>query len=137
MTYFLDTNICIHFLKGKYRSIADTLRKKKPDEIKIASMVKAELLLGVEKSEKKRENRQAYERFLEPFEIVAFNDTAATYYAKVRFDLEKSGRIIGSNDLIIAATVLAQKGILVTHNTGEFGIVAGLPIEDWVVSTLS
>ena len=36
-----------------------------------------------------------------------------------------------SNDLIIAATALANGLTLVTHNTREFGRVEGLLIEDW------
>ena len=38
---------------------------------------------------------------------------------------------IGANDLIIAATAVASGLTLVTHNTREFGRVAGLQVEDW------
>lgn len=65
--FFLDTNTCIYFLKGTYRSIKEEFKKRKPEEIKIPSMVKAELLLGVEKSERREENLLVYRRFLEPF----------------------------------------------------------------------
>jgi predicted nucleic acid-binding protein len=37
------------------------------------------------------------------------------------------------NDTIISATVLANKAILVTHNTKEFGRGHNLMIEDWIV----
>ena len=37
---------------------------------------------------------------------------------------------IGPYDLLIAAIVLANNLIVITHNTGEFGRVAGLQIED-------
>jgi predicted nucleic acid-binding protein len=33
--------------------------------------------------------------------------------------------------MVIAATVLANRGILVTSNTREFSRVAGLKLEDW------
>jgi tRNA(fMet)-specific endonuclease VapC len=45
--------------------------------------------------------------------------------------LETQGTPIGGNDLLIAATAIAHGLILVTHNTREFGRVAGLKIEDW------
>ena len=38
---------------------------------------------------------------------------------------------MGANDLIVAATVLANNGVLVTHNVKEFGRVKRLRIEDW------
>ena len=60
MKYFLDTNICIYFLKAKYESIQKQLEKLHPSEIKIASIVKAELLLGVEKSQFKKENKNFF-----------------------------------------------------------------------------
>ena len=34
---------------------------------------------------------------------------------------------------MIAATVLHEKGTLITHNANEFSRVNGLKIEDWVV----
>jgi tRNA(fMet)-specific endonuclease VapC len=43
------------------------------------------------------------------------------------------GQIIGSNDLLIASIVVAQKGILITHNTAEFKRISGLIVTDWVL----
>ncbi|WP_407636022.1 type II toxin-antitoxin system VapC family toxin [Sediminispirochaeta bajacaliforniensis] len=37
----------------------------------------------------------------------------------MRSELEKSGKIIGPNDLLIASTVLEHDGVLVTHNSKE------------------
>lgn len=130
--YYLDTNTCIYFLKGVYPSILVEFKSRKPEEIKIPSLVKAELLLGVEKSQKKEQNEIGYTKFLEPFEVVGFDDGAALVYAKIRASLEKRGRIVGPNDLIIAATVMSRNGILITHNTQEFKQISGLRIEDWV-----
>ncbi|GAB4219306.1 MAG: hypothetical protein Kow00102_02120 [Spirochaetota bacterium] len=55
------------------------------------------------------------------------------FYSKIRSAMELKGTIIGPNDYIIAATVLAKNGILVTHNTKEFGKVKNLKIEDWTM----
>ena len=54
----------------------------------------------------------------------------ATPYV-IKADLEKIGKPIGPNDLLIAAIAMANDVTLVTHNTGEFGRVTGLKIEDW------
>jgi tRNA(fMet)-specific endonuclease VapC len=130
--FFLDTNTCIYYLNGSYASVLEELKKHKPTEIKIPAIVKAELLLGVEKSLQRGKNQELYSWFLEPFEIVAFDDAASAHYARIRAGLEKKGHIIGPNDLIIAATVLSRKGTLVSHNTREFRMVPGLHLEDWV-----
>jgi tRNA(fMet)-specific endonuclease VapC len=130
--YFLDTNTCIYYLKGKYKSIEDNFKFVPRYEIKIPVIVKAELLYGIEKSKLKEENRKIYNRFIESLEITNFTDEALNHYAKIRVELEKNGNIIGANDLLIASIVLANNGILVTHNTKEFEKVSGLEIEDWV-----
>jgi tRNA(fMet)-specific endonuclease VapC len=130
--YFLDTNICIYYLKGKYKSIEEQFRFVPRYEIKIPIIVKAELLYGIEKSKLKEENRRVYTEFIESFEIINLDDKSLSQYAKIRSEVEKAGTIIGSNDLFIASIVLAHNGILVTHNTNEFKRIYGLNVEDWV-----
>ena len=51
--------------------------------------------------------------------------------ATKKADLNTAGTPIGGNDMLIAATVIANDGILVTHNVGEFSRIEGLVIEDW------
>jgi len=41
------------------------------------------------------------------------------------------GRLIGPNDLMIAAIATANDAVLVTHNQREFSRIAGLRLEDW------
>jgi tRNA(fMet)-specific endonuclease VapC len=130
--YFLDTNICIYYLRGLYKSVEEQFELIPNHEIKIPVIVKAELIYGIEKSKLKERNRIIYKRFIEAFEIVNLNDASLNEYAKIRLNLERDGSIIGSNDLFIASIVLAHNGILITHNTKEFERISGLHIEDWV-----
>ena len=65
------------------------------------------------------------------FESLPFDDTAAETYGRIRTDLAMQGTPIGPNDLMIASIALVHHLILVTHNTREFGRVAGLQLEDW------
>lgn len=131
MSLFLDTDTCTYALKGTYPSILEEIRKLTPEDLKIASIVKAELLFGSRKSSQPGKTLQVLEAFLFPLEIVPFCDTGARFYAELRADLEKKGRPIGPNDLILAATVLAHGGTLVTHNTKEFRRVKKLKVVDW------
>jgi tRNA(fMet)-specific endonuclease VapC len=130
--YYLDANICIYFLKGKYPSLREKLSVIHPNKIKIPAIVEAEILLSVEKGAKGIA-REAWNKFFEAFEIVNFDEAAARQYAVIRAHLEKRGTPIGPNDLIIAASVLTNNGILITHNTSEFKRVPHLRVEDWTV----
>ena len=49
----------------------------------------------------------------------------------LRVDLERHGTPIGPLDTLIAATALARRATLVTHNVREFRRVEGLKVEDW------
>ena len=129
---FFDTNICIYYLKGRYPSIRSRLLLLAPEDVKIPAMVKAELLFGAEKSIQATANREKVLRFMEPFEIVPFDDGTVDVYARIRSTTEKTGTPIGPNDLIIAAIVLAHNGVLVTNNEKEFRRIPGLEIENWV-----
>jgi tRNA(fMet)-specific endonuclease VapC len=122
--------MCIYYLKKSYPSLVDRMKSLSPQKIKIPAMVKAEILTGVEKIARK-DVRNLWEAFFGAFEIVSFDDAASYHYAALRSHLEKRSAIIGPNDLIIAATVLAHGGILVTHNTREFKRISNLLLEDW------
>jgi len=129
--YFLDTNTCIYFLNGSHESIRTRLLSTSPEEIAIPSIVKAELIFGAYKSKKKAKNLEKVELFLDPFQIIPFEDAMTYLYAEIRNDLESRGIPIGPNDLLIAAIVKFHGGILVTNNTNEFKRIKGLMLENW------
>ncbi len=77
------------------------------------------------------ENLRLLEELFETVASVPFDDLCAAEYARLRLELEGSGRPIGPNDLLIASTARAHGLVLVTHNTREFSRVPELRIEDW------
>jgi len=129
--YFLDTNICIYFLNGKYGKIKERILSTPPDQIGIPSIVKAELIYGACKSRHREDNLRRVELFLVPFEIVPFDSRITYMYAEIRSRAESTGNVIGPNDLFIAAIVKFYEGILVTANTSEFKRIPGLEIDNW------
>ncbi len=131
MTYFLDTNICIYALKGLYPKIQAHIESHVPSEIGIPSIVLAELYYGAAKSTVREKVNLSLQEFIAPLHIVAFDSRSAMAYGTIRAELESVGRVIGPNDLIVAATALGNGGTLVTHNVKEFSSVPGLRIEDW------
>ena len=131
MSYYLDTNICIFFLRGTYPTLLRAVLSHNPNIIRIPAIVVAELAHGAEKSSDSGKNMERVKKFLTPFEIASFDMRAAFSYGKIRSSLEKRRGNIGPNDLIIAATVLSQNGILITNNTKDFSRVENLALEDW------
>ena len=63
--------------------------------------------------------------------VIRVDERVGTRYGAIRGELEKAGRIIGPNDLWIAAHAQTLGIALVTNNTGEFDRVGGLTLEDW------
>lgn len=129
--YFLDANTCIYYLKGKFPNVKARILALSPDEIKIPSVVKAELLLGAYKSSQRESNLEKIEAFLKPFEIKPFDDLVSYVYAEIRGIAESSEKVVGPNDLLIAATTKFHNGVLVTNNTREFSMIDGLQLVNW------
>ena len=129
--YYLDTNVCVEFLKGRMPRTRELLESSDPRLFALPTPVVAELFVGVEKSARREENRLAVERFIAPFSVVPFDERSARAYARIRDDLESRGESIGPMDLLIAATAVAHEAVLVTRNVREFKRVEGLRVEDW------
>jgi len=133
--HLLDTNTCIKLLNRKESRVSRRFAIQAPHEIALSSVVKAELLYGARHSMQVEENLSLLRSFFAPLVSLPFDDRCAEEYGQIRADLRRQGRPIGPNDLLIAATARAFDAILVTHNTAEFGRVAGLRMEDWEEST--
>ena len=131
MSRLLDTNICIAYLNGNDKAVRDRLLAATPDEILLCSVVKGELLYGARKSARVEENLRRLQAFFEPFASLSFDDDAAHWYGVIRSQLQREGRLIGGNDLMIASIARAADATLVTRDDGEFRRVVGLPVESW------
>ena len=129
----LDTNTCIAIIKDRPREVRDRLHKITVDEVAISSIILAELSYGVERSQKKKQNQEALEDFLEYVAIVDWPEKAAGEYGKIRAYLAKLGQPIGAMDLLIAAHTVSENAVLVTDNLKEFRRVPKLKMENWII----
>ena len=135
MKYLLDTNICIALIRQKPAALIQRLTSLQPGDAGISSITLAELCHGVEKSARPEQNMSALEQFLLPLDLADFDQEAARAYGKIRTDLERTGQIIGSMDILIAAHAVSLDAIIVTNNVQEFQRVKGLFVEDWISET--
>ena len=131
MTYLLDTNACVTFLRDHNSRVGQKLRTARHADVVLCAVVKAELYYGVQRSSAPARNLAHLNDFFANLGSLPFDDQAAEACGRMRAELARAGRPIGPNDLLIAAIAVAHNLTLVTHNTGEFSRVAGLTLEDW------
>ena len=129
--YLLDSNICIDFMRGELPYAYDMMRNSSPKLFKIPAIVEGELRLGIEKRQAAGKSPVARRRIHAAVRSGAVRRVCAHTYARIRGELEMTGKKIGPNDLIIAATALANNAVLVTNNVDEFKRVPGLSLECW------
>ncbi|SDY10218.1 type II toxin-antitoxin system tRNA(fMet)-specific endonuclease VapC [Nitrosomonas halophila] len=129
--YMLDTNTCIYVLKNR----SEKLRKKFKAirSLCISSVTYGELCFGIENGDPRlKEERYAQlDRFTQRLLIDPWDEEAARQYGLIRAFLKREGKIIGNNDLLIAAHARSLDAVLVTNNTKEFSRVPDLTLEDW------
>lgn len=133
--FLLDTNACIRVLNGSSAPLIARVRSHAPPEIRVSSVTRAELLYGARHSARVTDNLRLLTAFFAPLISLPFDDACAEHYGILRASLASSGRPIGPNDLLIAATALAHDLTLVTHNVKEFSRISGLNVEDWEEAT--
>ena len=132
MSFRLETNSWIHYLKHADSPIRARLQLLKPSDVLSCSVVRSELLHGAEKYGNRDRRVAIVQQTLAPFESLAFDDAASDEYARIRHALEVVGGLIGPYDLQIAAICKVHQLVLVTSNTREFARVSDLQIEDWL-----
>ncbi len=131
MRYLLDTDTCIYIIKKQPAKVFNRLKKCAVGDVAVSSITVAELEYGAAKSSRPDQNHNALFAFLAPFDILPFDDLAATHYGDIRSHLEKTGKVIGSMDMLIAAHARSIPLILVTNNSREFARVPDLRLENW------
>jgi len=87
---------------------------------------------GAEKYGNRERRQRALDMLFEPFASLPFDDAAARHYADIRHHLEIQGRVLGPNNLKIAATARTH-GLTLVSADHEFSRVPGLNLADWTL----
>ena len=130
MAFLPDTNVWISLLKNPGGKLDAKLQSQPVPDILLCAVVKAELWHGAEKYGNRERRQRALDMLFAPFASLPFDDAAARHYAEIRHQLEVQGRVLGPNDLKIAAIARTHGLTLVSADQG-FGRVPGLSVEDW------
>jgi tRNA(fMet)-specific endonuclease VapC len=134
MGYLLDTNVCIALINGTSEPVRKRFSKaaETGQQAWVSSVSLYELWYGVAKSVQTEANAVRLKMFLAgALRVLEFGEEDARYAGEIRNSLERTGRPIGTYDLLIAGQALSRKLTLVTANTKEFARVKSLVWEDW------
>jgi tRNA(fMet)-specific endonuclease VapC len=131
MTYLLDTDTCVFWLRGK-PSVREHLQAVGPEAVAVSIVTLAELRYGAECSDRVAGNHSAIDDFIAPLRIMDVDTRTARAFGEIKAKLRRSGSLIEDLDLVVAATVHTHDLILVTNNQDHFGRVPGLRLENWI-----
>ncbi len=131
MNYLLDTNICIYIMNKRPAKVIKRFKQYELGEIGLSTVTLSELKYGVAKSTNRKLNLQRLYEFINPLQILAYDEKASDAYGDIRHELEKFGQPIGPLDTLIAAHALSRDLVLVTNNDREFSRIEKLKVENW------
>jgi tRNA(fMet)-specific endonuclease VapC len=131
MRYLLDTNIVSDLVRRPQGQTAQRIRDVGEAQVCTSIIVAAELRYGAAKRGALRLSAQL-EAVLGALDVLPLEPPADVAYGRLRADLERIGRPVGGNDLLIAAHAIALGHTIVTDNEREFARIEGLACENWL-----
>jgi len=132
----LDTNAVIAVLNARELRVRARLERALTvgTTVGIPTVVLYELWHGVRKSARPQANAAALAAFLAlDVSQWPFEPEDAEQAGDIRASLERTGKMIGPYDVLVAAQARRRGAVLITANAREFTRVPGLKIEDWVL----
>ena len=127
--YLLDTCVCISMFRNEGR-VRETLQRIGPKNCFISEITVAELYFGLAKASDKDRKLNDIREVQRLFRVIPAYSSFKEY-GEIRYDLEHKGQRVDQFDLLIGATALHHKMILVTSNLKHFERINGLTIENW------
>jgi tRNA(fMet)-specific endonuclease VapC len=136
MKFLLDTDTCVFGLRGR-APVRDRLAAVGPEETALSIITLAELRYGASCSARPEANHQAIDDFISALAVLGVDPEIARAFGGIKAQLRQEGKLIEDLDLMIAATAHVYDLTLVTNNTGHFGRISGLRLENWIESSPS
>lgn len=131
MTCCLDTSFVVnYFRKGGDWISAIAKFKNDHDLIAISVISYGELLHGALRARNPAKEKEKLREFITNFEVSIFPLSASTaeIFSELKVGLEKSGQVVDNFDLLIGATAIENKAVMVTDNLRHFSRFPGLKI---------
>jgi tRNA(fMet)-specific endonuclease VapC len=129
MAIILDADVIIRGEKGTF-DLQHWVASQPDERFEIAAVTVAELWHGVERatSAHKEKRRRYLQNLLASLPVIPYTEQTAYEHARIWAELERSGKMIGYYDLIVAATALERGSEVATFNRRHFAQVKGLAL---------
>lgn len=125
MSYLLDSDVVARALKGRQRDI-DLVKELSSQDLFISLITYGEIYEGIYFGRDPKQNEKIFQQFLRTVDVLPLTKLIMRHFAHVRGQLRRAGNLIPDNDLLIGATALQYKLILVTYNKKHFQRIPGL-----------
>ena len=132
--YLLDTNICIYIRRNKPEGVLRRFEALRAGEAALSVITFGELLYGTRKSRQSELALERLQQLTSFLPVLPMPSEAAEAYGTIRADLERTGQMIGNNDLWIAAHAKAEGLTVVTNNEREFRRIGGIKVQNWAAT---
>jgi tRNA(fMet)-specific endonuclease VapC len=129
MAILLDADVIIRAERGAF-DLTGWAASRPKERFEIAAITVAELWHGVERaSARHKAIRERYlQSLLNLLPVIPYTEATAFEHARIWAALETTGAMIGSYDLIVAATAMERGNAVATFNKRHFSRVRGLKI---------
>ncbi|MCL2116036.1 MAG: PIN domain-containing protein, partial [Methanobrevibacter sp.] len=129
---FLDTDIISYYFHGNNKittNLIKAFKSKEPVAITIINVYEISKGLKYKNNTKKIKH---FKKLLKHLQIFSLDDKVISEAATIYSNLRKIGKSIGDADILIAATVIKNKGILISNNTKHYENIANLNLMNWL-----
>lgn len=134
MTYLLDTNICVHWLRGQY-DVDKAIDRVGIDNCRISEITAAELLTGANLAlvrGGKKDSIDIVKKFIALLKPIPISD-AIELYAQEKARLRSEGLVIEDFDLLIGCSAISAGAVLVSENSSHLQRIHGIRLENWII----
>jgi tRNA(fMet)-specific endonuclease VapC len=130
MPYLLDTNMVSDLVRNPQGKVAERVKAVGETEVATSIIVAAELRFGAAKRGSERLTSHL-EAVLGVLAVLPLDRPAGAVYGGVSARIERLGRPMGANDLLIAAHTISVGFTLVTDDRA-FDQIPDLAVENWL-----
>ena len=134
MIYLLDTNILSELVKKRPNShFLEIVRSKPSPSLCTSSICIFELRFGSSlRDDFKIFWPKIRNEIISRVTVLQFGESEAYLAGDILARLQKTGQKIGLEDVLIAATALSNKCVLVTANTRHYSRIKNLKTQNWL-----
>jgi tRNA(fMet)-specific endonuclease VapC len=129
---FLDTNIISYYF-GANEKIKKRILEAIDSNVALCTTIinVYEIQKGLRwKNNRKKENQ--FKEFLEFIDVFTIDDDVINIASDLYANLRKKGKTIGDADILIAAIVIKNNGILISNNIKHYEDIEQLNLINWL-----